>query len=209
LAARLLNEGRQQEAMKQLQINATLMMAVLLPATVGMCLLGPALSPLLVAKPYQAVTAQVIGLSVLSGMLRNLHVHATDQLMLLQRRMKMMAGVSVIEIVACTAATLIGLSLAPGRGGVMGQAVGSAVALAVSMWWVHRHLSFNWPWRDTARILLACACMCGAMYWLEPRQTGLAALVIWGMAGAVVYALSGAALFHHLIRDWYLSRRVD
>jgi O-antigen/teichoic acid export membrane protein len=209
LASRMLNDGRQQEALRQLQTNAALMMGVLLPATVGMFLIGPALAKLVVAPPYQTVTAQVIGLSMLSGALRNLHVHATDQLMLLQRRMGMMAGVSVIEIVACAGATLVGMVLDPWQGAVVGQTVGSAIALVVSMWWVHRHLAFRWPWLDTLRIALACSGMAVVMLMLAPQQGGLLPLLVWGASGALAYAACAALLYQQVLRSRWAARRVS
>ena len=155
IAARLLNEGKRAEALAQLRLNATLLMAVLLPVTVAVELLGPSLVALTVAAEYREVTAQLLGLSMLAGAVRNLHMHVTDQLMVLDRRIRMAAEVDVVEIVVCALASLAGLALWGLRGAVLGQAVGSLITLGLSMFWAQRHLGFVWPWAETGKVLLA------------------------------------------------------
>jgi O-antigen/teichoic acid export membrane protein len=203
LAARLLNEGRQDEALAQLRVNAALMLAVLMPSTLAIQVIGPDLVALAVASEYRDITGQVLGLSVLAGMLRNLHVHATDQLMLLQRRMTMMARVNVIEIVACALASVIGLYLGQLRGAVIGQALGSAVTLGISVWWVGRDLGFRWPWADSLRITLASGMMVGALLLWRPPH-GLWGLALWVAWGGLAYALACAALFR---AQWWAQWR--
>ena len=207
LAARLLNEGREEEALRQLRVNAALMLAVLMPATLAMHFMGPDLAVLTVAGPYRDITGQLLGLSVFAGMLRNLHVHATDQLMLLQRRMRMMSYVSLIEIAGCGLASVVGLHLNGVQGAVMGQVLGSSLALAVSLWWVHRHMGFRWPWADSARIVLASTAMAAALAaWHPPPSIlGLACWVAWG---GLVYALASAVLFQAVLRQQWRLRHV-
>ncbi len=206
LAARLLNEGRHDEALRQLRVNAALMLAVLVPVTVAMQLVGPDLAALAVAPAYRDITGQLLGLSVLAGMLRNLHVHATDQLMLLHRRMRMIAHVSVIEILACGLASMLGLWLKGVHGAVIGQAVGSTLALGVSLWWARSQLGFRWPWMDTARIVAASGVMAAALLAWHPHA-GVLGLVQWVAWGAVVYLLACAMLFQAVLRQqWRLQR---
>jgi O-antigen/teichoic acid export membrane protein len=207
LASRLLNEGRHEEAMQQLRINAALMLGVLLPSTVAVLIMGPDLAALTVASAYREVTGQVLGWSVLAGMLRNLHVHGTDQLMLLQRRMLMIAKISLVEIIACALASGVGLAFWQLQGAVVGQAVGSAVALLLSLWWARRHLNFEWPWADSTRIALACAVMALALMAWHPHQ-GLMGLLLWALWGAFSYGVACAALFRTaLMQQWQLRRQ--
>jgi O-antigen/teichoic acid export membrane protein len=60
LAARLLNQGRRQEALQQLRLNAALMLAVLVPVTVGVELLGATLVQLTVAAEYRELTTGML-----------------------------------------------------------------------------------------------------------------------------------------------------
>lgn len=194
LASRLLNEGRRDEALLQLRINAALLMSVLLPVTVALVLLGPGLVGLSVASEYQETTGALLGWSVLAGMLRNMHVHVADQLMMLDLRLKALAWVNVGEILACALASYIGLRLSGLPGAIIGQAIGSALILGGSTYWVSVRLGFSWPWLETGKIALATALMAAAIAGLDDDQgwRGLLAEIAVGMLS---YALALALVF--------------
>ncbi len=206
LAARLLNDNRRDEALGSLRLNAAMMVGVLLPVTAAVELLGPTLVELFVAREYQAVTSELLGLSVLAGALRNLHMHTTDQLMVLERRLGMLAKVDVFEIALCAAFSLVGLLLEGVRGAVIGQALGSLATLGLSMWLAHHRLGFRWPWLDSAKIVVATAVMLAALLALHASHDafglGLATAV-----GTVVYGLAIAALFAPALRRFWAQRR--
>lgn len=206
IAARLLNDGRRSEALAQLRTNAALVFGVLAPVTAGLALLAPAAVAVMVSKTYAPATAELLGLTVLGGALRNLHAHVTDQLMVLDRRFRMAADVDVIEIVACIAASAAGLALFGLRGAVVGQAVGSLLTLAVSMHWAHKHLGLHWPWADSAKVLCATAAMAIGVIALDPSRT-LAGLVGGAALGTAFYAAAIGALFARRGRELLASRR--
>ena len=186
IASRLLNEGKRDEALVQLRLNAVLLVAVLLPVTAAVELLGPALVSLTVAPEYREITSELLGLSMLAGAIRNLHMHVTDQLMVLERRLRMTAKVDLFEIATCAAASLVGLVLYDIRGAVIGQAVGSALTLGLSVYWARRHLGFDWPWLETGKVLLACAAMAAVIAALHV-DADMGGLVIGSGVGALVY----------------------
>ncbi len=205
LAARLLNDNRRDEALGHLVLNATLMVGVLLPVTAAVELLGPTLVELVVAAEYQAMTTELLALSVIAGALRNLHMHTTDQLMVLERRLGMLAKVDLFEIALCAILSLAGLMLEGLRGAVIGQALGSLATLVLSGWLAHRHLGFRWPWRDTLKITLATGVMLLAMLLLQTRQDALG-LGLATALGTVVYGAAIALLFAPQWRR-HLARR--
>ena len=194
LAARLLNDNRRDEAMRQLQLNAAMMVAVLLPVTAALEMLGPTLVELFVAPQYQAITSEILGLSVLAGAVRNLHMHTTDQLMVLERRIGMLARIDMFEIVLCAGLSLGGLVLDGVQGAVIGQALGSTATLGLSMWLAQRHLGFAWPWADTLKIVVATAVMLLALYLLHASHDALG-LGLATTVGALVYCAACALLF--------------
>jgi O-antigen/teichoic acid export membrane protein len=206
LAARLLNDNRRDEAMGQLSLNAAMMVAVLLPVTAALEMLGPTLVELFVAQQYQDITAELLGLSVLAGAIRNLHMHTTDQLMVLERRIAMLAKVDVVEIALCTAFSAAGLLLEGLRGAVVGQALGSLVTLGLSMWLARRFLGFRWPWLETAKIGIATAVMLGALVALHASHDALG-LGLATLVGTVVYAAACAVLFAPALRRLWSARR--
>ena len=194
LAARMLNDNRRDEALNHLVLNATLMVGVLLPVTAAVEILGPTLVNLFVASEYQAITSELLAISVVAGALRNLHMHTTDQLMVLERRISMLAKVDVFEIVLCATLSLAGLMLEGLRGAVAGQALGSLATLLLSGWLAHRHLGFNWPWRDTFKICIATGVMLLALFLLHARKDALG-LGLAAVVGALVYGAAIALLF--------------
>ncbi len=195
LASRLLNEGRRKEALHQLRNNAALLMAVLLPITAAVMVLGPSLVSLAVAQDYRQVTAELLALSVFAGAVRNLHMHITDQLMVLERRFSMVAAVSGVEIVLCLSASWVGLSMFGLHGAVWGQALGSGLSLVLSMHWARTRLGFDWPWLESLKIVVATGVMC-AVLMSVPAWPTLTGLVVDSVLGAVVYGLVMAALFY-------------
>ena len=194
LASKLLNEGRRPEALAQLGVNAALVLGVLAPVTAALAFLGPALVSLAVAADYRDITAELLGWSVLGGALRNLHVHVTDQVMVLERRLGMVAVIDVVEIVLCAAATWAGLLLAGLPGALAGQALGSLLALGLSVRWAHRHLGLVWPWGASVRILAATAVMALGLWGLH-SEPDLPGLLTGTLIGTLLYAATLALLF--------------
>lgn len=194
IASRLLNEGKRDEALAQLRTSAILLIGVLLPVTAGVELLGSLLVSMVVAADYRAITTDLLGLSMAAGALRNLHMHVTDQLMVLERRIGLLARLDTFEIVVCTLASVIGLLAWGVRGAVIGQGLGSLLALGLSIHWAHSKMGFHWPWVATAKIAVACAVMMGAIQ-LTPVPATLAGLLMASGVGALVYGLATLALF--------------
>jgi O-antigen/teichoic acid export membrane protein len=206
LAARLLNDNRRDEAMRQLQMNAAMMVAVLLPVTAALEILGSTLVDLFVAAEYRAITTEILGLAVLAGAIRNLHMHTTDQLMVLERRISMLARVDVFEITLCAGLSLAGLVLEGVRGAVIGQALGSLATLALSMYLARKHLGFVWPWADTAKIMGATAAMALALYLLHAEHNVLG-LGVASVVGTLAYAAACAVIFAPALRRMLAARR--
>ena len=135
-------------------------------------------------------------------------MHTTDQLMVLERRIGMLAKVDVFEIVLCGAFSLAGLLLEGVRGAVAGQALGSLATLGLSMWLAHHRLGFCWPWLDSAKILAATSVMLTALLLLHASHDAFG-LGLSTAVGTAVYALSCAVLFAPALRQLWAQRRVS
>jgi O-antigen/teichoic acid export membrane protein len=187
IASRLLNEGKRDEAITQLGINAALLLAFTFPISAGLTLIGPALVQLAVAPAYREATTAVLGLSVISGTVRLLHVHISDQWHVLERRFVLAAWVDVVEIAACALGTWVGLVHFGLQGAVVGQLLGSAITVGFSQFHASVRHGFRWPWIDTFKISIATAAM-SAVLWLAgvaPTPIGIGFGVV---IGALVYA---------------------
>ena len=228
LAARLLNDNRRGEALAQLRLNAALMVAVLLPVAAALQVLGPALVALVVAPAYQQVSSDLLGLAVLGSALRNLHMHTSDQLMVLDRQIGMVARIDVVEIGLCAVASLVGLHLGDLhlgglqsgglqiggahfnglQGALAGQALGSLATLALSVYWAHTRLGLRWPWAATAKVGLATGLMVLVLLRL-PLATGAAGLLTSALAGALVYAGACTVIFSTPLRRLWADRQAQ
>lgn len=206
LAARLLNAGRRDEALAQLRTNAILLIAVLLPATTLVELLGDTLVELVVAPVYREMTAELLSLSMLAGAVRNLHLHVTDQLMVLEKRWTILAWLDVAEISLCALASLAGLALWGLHGAVLGQGLGSLLMLGLSIHVTRTRMGFDWPWQATAKVLLACGAVAGVLVLVAPRHD-IPGLVLAALLGALVYAGAMAGLFRGELRQAWAQWR--
>jgi peptidoglycan biosynthesis protein MviN/MurJ (putative lipid II flippase) len=116
----------------------------------------------------------------------------------------MCARVGVTEIVLCAAASLVGLLVYGLHGAVLGQALGSAVALLLSVHWARTRLGFIWPTVETLKVMVATAVMALALFLLHAPHT-LEGLLLAVAVGALVYALCMAALFWTDVRRLVLQ----
>lgn len=206
LASRLLNAGKRDEAVAQLKVNAALLLAVLLPVTAALQWLGPSLVALTVADEYRETAAQLLGLSVVAGMVRNLHMHVTDQFMVLERHLRRVAIIDIVEIGFCMLASLLGLRYYGLAGAVIGQAIGSLLTLALSMYWARLYQGFDWPWAATFKVAVATAAMVLAMSLLGRAPT-LPNLLLGSAVGMASYVLAAALLFAPELRHAWAARR--
>ncbi|MEN9630604.1 MAG: hypothetical protein RJA10_3832, partial [Pseudomonadota bacterium] len=159
---------------------------------------------LTVSEAYRQLTTELLAISMLAGALRNLHVHATTQLMVLDRRFGMVARVDGLEVVLCTLASFVGLAGWGLHGAVAGQALGSALTLAYSLHGA-RQLGLVWPVAETLKIMLASGVMALGLLLLQAPPT-LAGLLAACLLGAVLYGLAMALLFSPQLREM-LARR--
>ena len=187
IAARLLNDGKREEALRQLSTNAALLIGVMAPTVVGIMMISSPATDLLIAEPYREMTKAILGLSALAAAIRFLHVHVTDQIFVLEKRLIYAGIVDVVEIVAAVALTVAGLLAYGPVGAVIGTALGSLAAAIVSLYLAMAKLDFALPMRDIALVAAATAVMAGGLA-VIPTATSATGLVLTILFGMVVYA---------------------
>ncbi|BCP51877.1 hypothetical protein K32_04940 [Kaistia sp. 32K] len=211
IAARLLNEGKREEALKQLSTNAALLIGVMAPTVAGIAMISAPATDLLIAEPYREMTKAILGLSALAAAIRFLHVHVTDQIFVLEKRLRYAGIVDVVEIVAAVALTAAGLLAYGPVGAVIGTALGSLLAAIVSLYLAMAKLDFVPPMRDIAQVAAATAAMAIGLAVLPTATsvTGLVLTILFGMAvyaAAILVAYRGEA---RGILERRLSRRAQ
>ena len=207
LAVKDLQTGSRADAYRQIRLGGVLVIGLVVPASLGLCLIADPFVRLLVAAPFRATTITVLPIAVAANALRNIRIHIADPVFLLIERPGTSMALSGIDAACVFVGCLAGLSF----GGLIGAAVGCLLATMISfvlgLLLAQRVAGFTFPYADASRVVLSSAIM------------GLALLVVpwsawhWGpvaqMAaeialGAVVYAAAlGAvypAAFHAAVR---------
>ncbi|MET4632592.1 lipopolysaccharide biosynthesis protein [Kaistia defluvii] len=207
IAARLLNEGKRTEALAQLATNAALLIGVMAPTVVGIAMISTPATDLLIAEPYREMTKAILGLSALAAAIRFLHVHVSDQIFILEKRLSYAGIVDIVEIVAAVILTIAGLLLHGPVGAVIGTALGSAMAAIVSMYLAMRKLDFVPPVLDIVKVLAATGAMALGLAAIPTAQS-IPALVLTILYGMFVYAVAILVAYRGEARG-ILQRRLD
>lgn len=194
LAVKRLREGDMADGYGQMRVNALLLWLALAPAAAGLYAIGPDLVRLLVAEPYQAVTVAILPAAILSGALRNLRSHSTEQVFLLAERPQYTMMVEVFDAIATLIGCVIGLSLYGLVGAAWGALVASVISLALSAAIARARFGFDLPYREGVPIAAASLVMMAAVMAIPPAGSVFWLMIKIAAGGAVFVALIAA--FH-------------
>jgi O-antigen/teichoic acid export membrane protein len=192
LAVRAVESGDPEAARRQLLTNATLLMAVLAPAALGMALTAQGLAATLVGHRYVDAVAELTPWMAASTFFFGFRANYLDHAFQLGRRPSLQVWVT-----ALSAAIAIGLCfvLIP-RQGPLGAAVATTIAFAISCFhaWILAPKAYPIPFpvSQTVRIAIACAFM-GVAVLAIPGSTPVI-FVAQIAAGGIVYLIAAVAL---------------
>ena len=197
LAARSLEQGDRDGALRQMRHGGTMLVGMVLPAAAGLCLITPPFVRLLIAPQFQDMTLAVMPLAVATGAVRNIRVHYADMAFILFQRTGLSVLVNVVEAVFMISLCALGYVLAGITGSVAGallaSTIGAGLAFAIA-----RGVGLPIPIADWARVALATAIMSAVLAIAGPAlhdRSDLAQLIVMSTMGAALYAACLAALF--------------
>ncbi|GJD54315.1 lipopolysaccharide biosynthesis protein [Methylobacterium dankookense] len=181
-------------AYAQVSRNSLLLLAILVPSTVGVIWLTPPLVDLLIGAEFREATRVLLPIATVAAAVRNLRVHCVDQVFLLLGRTGFLLGVNLAEAAATLAGCAAGLAWGGLPGACLGCLAGSALGFVIC---------FAGAWRQGLRFTLlpllkiaaATALMVGALA-LAPHLQGQLgaklrlALTIAGSGGLYLAALA-------------------
>ncbi|WP_295815090.1 lipopolysaccharide biosynthesis protein [uncultured Deinococcus sp.] len=208
LAVRALNERGEHAAREQLIHNGSLLLAVAVPATVGLAALAPQIARVALGADFQAAAAQLIPWVALSALLMGLKAYHLDLSFQLGQNTRQQ-----IWIVLNAAAVNVGLNMLwiP-RLGYMGCAYASAVAALVALLlsWFWGRQSFPVPvwFPNVPAVLLGSAALYGTELLLATGRGPLALLgqiVAGGAAYAAVYLVTSSD-DRARVQTWWAGR---
>jgi O-antigen/teichoic acid export membrane protein len=200
LAVRLLEERGPEAASERMSENASLMLGVGLPATVGLAILAGNISHCVLGEQFRSAAAGVMPLIAIGALLAGFKGYHLDAAFQFAHR-----TIHQVWIVAVAALVNIGLNLiAIPRYGINGAGVVSVIALLLSMvmtaWVGRRYFPLKFPFASIARIALAAAVM-AAVLWPTREYRGGVALTVQVGVGAAVYGLLLTAMNVLGLRD--------
>jgi O-antigen/teichoic acid export membrane protein len=188
LAIRALEEEGPAGARAQLEVSLTALLAIGLPATIGMVVLARPIAHVLLGAQFQDDAAMLIPLIAIGVLLRDLKAFYLDLAFQLGRS-------TIGQIWVALAALAVNFALnvwwIP-RFGLVGAAYATiatyALAMILSALIGRRAFDLPRPSADSVKVALAALGM-GAVVWLLGEHSGIAALVAQVSCGVLVYTL--------------------
>jgi O-antigen/teichoic acid export membrane protein len=193
LAVRSFASGSRPQAFKQLAQGGLLLIAIVVPATAGLCLLTRPFVELTVSRSFQEATMAILPLAAIAGGIRNIRIHFADQVLILMERIDVGIGINVVEAVCVIAFAWVGLYLGGLAGAVEGCLVASAIGAALCFGYIKWKFDFPLPWASTAHVFLAAAIMVAVLMlvpWADLRLSLIARIALEGGLGVLLYAIA-------------------
>jgi O-antigen/teichoic acid export membrane protein len=203
LAVRSFASGSRAEAFRQLAQGGVLLIALVVPATAGLCLLTGPFVELTVARSFQEATMLILPLAAIAGGIRNIRIHFADQVLILMERIDVGIVINVVEAVCVIAGAWIGLRLGGLAGAVEGCLVASAIGAALCFGYIRWKFDFPLPWANTAHVFLAAAMMVGVLLlvpWDRLHLSSAMHIALESLLGMLVYAVASGCLEPQFIR---------
>jgi O-antigen/teichoic acid export membrane protein len=192
LAVKSFASGSRAAAFAQLSQGGVLLIALVVPATAGLCLLTRPFVELTVSQAFQEATILILPLAAIAGAIRNIRIHFADQVLILMERVDVGIAINLIEAVCVIAGAWIGFEVAGLTGAVAGCAVAFTIGAVLCFVYVRVKLQFPLPWDKAARVIVAAAIMTAALVlvpWSNLRLALAVRLVLESAFGALIYAL--------------------
>jgi O-antigen/teichoic acid export membrane protein len=134
--------GQRLRQLRQLAQGGVLLMALVVPATAGLCLMTRPFVELTVSGSFQQATMVILPLAAIAGGIRNIRIHFADQVLILMERIDLGIWINVAEAV-CVVGAWIGLQLGGLAGAVEGCLVASAIGAALCFIYIRQNSIFR------------------------------------------------------------------
>jgi O-antigen/teichoic acid export membrane protein len=186
LAVRAWEHKGREAAQQQMRHNATLLLAVGVPAAVGLAVLAPGISDAFLGKSFRGAASGIFPLVALGSLMAGLKAYHFDAAFQFVHRTIHQVW---IVLVAAIVNVLLNL-LVIRRFGINGSAAASVGAYLISIVLTvvvgRRHFALPFPALPFGQVLLASAAMAAVLYPMRPWRGGVA-VAAEVAAGAAVY----------------------
>jgi O-antigen/teichoic acid export membrane protein len=198
LAVRAVESGDTVALNRQLSRNSTLLLALLLPASIGAAMVSPTLAKLFVGPEYVGPVAGMTTWMALAAFFSGFRANYLDHAFQLGHRTQ---GLLVVITVTAIVNVVLDIVLIPLLGAVgvaIANLVAGAFGVVIAAWAARSVIPMPIAWRDAAKTTIAALAM--ALYlwpfYGSDALLALAAAVIGGVAvyGAMLLALNAMGL---------------
>jgi len=202
IAVKSMEEKGSTAAMQQLADNGALLLAVLIPTSVGVFVLRHDIVTIMIAESFRATTLAILPLSVAAGGIRSIRAHFCDQVFLLHSRTRLSALISATEAAAAVIIGIAGTLL----WGILGAAVASVAAtltaaiLSFSIGFVRFRLIV--PFVHLIRISIAAMVMAAALTVITPARDLLSLILHIALGGCIYAAVLALCYAPWLVRKF-------
>lgn len=202
VVARMEKEGLE-AAYLQLRQNTVLLLLVLIPAGIGLITINRSVVEILLPAHFAAIAFLVLPLSALTGIMRDVRNHTTNQVFLLQAKTAYATGLSAVDITLSLLFAVISIMTWGADGAVAGPLVATCVTLALSVTITRVKFAFKFPVFDLIKITCAAALMSGVVS-IFPVTSNPMHLGAQILLGGLTY---GAVVVMAFWKDLSLRRR--
>jgi O-antigen/teichoic acid export membrane protein len=207
LAVRAVESGDAAALTRQLSRNSTLLLALLLPASVGTAMVSPTLAKLFVGPEYVASVASMTAWMALGAFFFGFRANYLDHAFQLghktHRLLAVVAGTAVVnlllEILLISHFGAVGVPIA--------NLIAGAIGLAAAAWAARAVMAMPIAWRDTTKTVIAVLAM-ALFLWPFYGRADLLSLIAAVIGGAAVYGAVLLALNAMDLRDLVKRRLV-
>lgn len=185
IAVRELETRGDDAARRPMATNAALLLAIGVPASIGVGVLAPGVAAVFFPPAY-AGAAEIIPLVAAGALLAGLKAYHFDTALQFSRRTVQQVWIVLGALVLNILLNLLLIPVLELHGAALASVVTFLAVMLFTAWWGRRHFRLPFPFRDAAVVVLAGAVMAGA---LAPFRdgTGVAALAVQVLGGSVVY----------------------
>lgn len=198
IAASTAREKGIEAGVKQLLVAGPILLAVLVPATVGLFSVAEPFARLVTAPEFHDATAEILPYAMLAGAVRVFRHHYLDEILQLSEQPRIMAALDAVEALSTVVFCGIGAVFYGLLGGIVGCLIAAMLATALGLAIIARRHGPPVSLRALVATGLAAAVMLAAL-WQLPAPVGIGSLVAVALASGSAYAATYALVEHRAL----------
>jgi O-antigen/teichoic acid export membrane protein len=204
-AVRAMDSGDTAALQGQLARNCTLLLALMLPASVGLALIAPSLAALCVAPDYVAPVTELISWMAVAALLLGFRANYVDHAFHFGNSTSRLITVMAVIAIVNLGGDVVFIRLYGAVGAAMASIAAGVAGIICGLWMSRNILKLPFPMRDISRILAATGAM-AACLWPFRDNMGVATLLCQIIGGVVVFGVAAVALDLLGVREALFSR---